>query len=72
MIGRGRSSQKNEMSVLEETVQRHSPTLAKFHQLERTRSALSHSRWSALLSVNRGIAATIGTVAKLAPLFNWC
>lgn len=53
-------ARKNEMRRLEETVQQRSPTLAKFHQLERTRSALSHSRWAALSSVNRGIAATIG------------
>ncbi|KAM7371619.1 hypothetical protein PAMP_008837 [Pampus punctatissimus] len=56
---RSRSSQKNEMRGLEErgkdvTVQQRSPTLAKFHQLERTRRALSHSRWTATSSVNRG------------------
>lgn len=60
MIERGRLGQKNEMRRLEETVQQRSPTLAKFYQLERTRSALSHSRWAALSSVNRGIAAALG------------
>ncbi len=65
MIERGRSGQKNEMRGLEETVQQRSPTLAKFHQLERTRSALSHSRWAALSSVNRGIAAALGGKIQL-------
>lgn len=60
MTERGRSCQENEMRRLEEIVKQRSPTLAKFPQLERTRSALSHSRWAALSSVNGGIAATVG------------
>lgn len=66
----GRTSQKNEMRGLEEgekdgTAQQRSSTLAKVHQLERTHRALSHSRWAALSSVNRGIAATVGGETQL-------
>lgn len=37
------------------SVQQRSPTLAKFHQLERTCRAVSHSRWAALSSANGGM-----------------
>lgn len=44
----------------ENTRLQRSQCLAKFHELERTWRALSHSRWDTLSSANRGITATIG------------
>lgn len=46
-----------------------SPTLAKFHQAEKTCCALSHSRWVVLSSANRGVQQPLLVVKSTNELF---